>query len=73
MVLNKNVIFLELLVPPTLLRIVLSSSTLSKNLYLVREMKPQYYPELGCYFRCAVTAELWETLGNMKGISECLR
>lgn len=44
MVLNKNVIFFELLVPLTPLRIVLSFSTLSKNLYLVREMKPQCYP-----------------------------
>lgn len=68
MVLNKNVIFLELLVPPTLLRIVLSFSTLSKNLYLVRKMKSQYYPDVSCYFRCAVTAELvgnpWECEGD---------
>lgn len=64
MVLNKNVIFLELLVPPTLLRIVLSFSTLSKNLCLVRKMKPQDYSDFSCYFRCAVTAEFagnpWE-------------
>lgn len=58
MVLNKNVIFFELLVPLTPLRIVLSFSALSKNLYLVREMKPQCYPDVSCYFRCAVTAEL---------------
>lgn len=68
MVFNKNVIFLELLVPPTLLRIVFSFSTLCKNLYLVRKMKSQYYPDVSCYFRCAVTAELvgnpWECEGD---------
>lgn len=68
MVLNKNVIFLELLVPLTLLRIVLGFSTLSKNLYLVRKMKAQYYPDISCYFRCAVTAEVvgntWEYEGD---------
>lgn len=76
MVLNKNVMFLELLVPPSLLRIVLSFSYFIQE-FISCEENARSSTDANCYFSWREIKQwqqrLQETLQNLKEIYEGLR